>query len=1090
MKILCLAFFFPVFLAFPSGLHGRTAGKIEGYVRDADTGVSLVGAEVYIKGAHLRGITNEKGYYLIPNVPFGLEDVRARLAGYRSVVVKKQGVFSGLSATIDFELEPAIVEIPSRFIAEAVQPLLLGMNGEHIPRGFLRSKRGNTTRCSFSSHFEDSLGLATGSFDDERVSKAKITTETIRAIPADSYRDMVTLQAGVVRYGDAEDPEYPISIRGGRVSENAVFIDGIDVRRYHTDQNLLDVPEFGVEEIDVNTGGYGTAYGGAQSGVIHIITREGGSDLSGQLRFETEEFNPSSSNYGYNRFEFSTGGPVPKVEGLTFFFSGDLIGKGDRRPRAAGFKGTTEDLFDVAKRFSNNSDVGEFLGHDLDITGMLRTAQRRNAGLPALNLTDLRRARFGGKDFEGRLPGDRGDEYRIQGKLAFRPVESTRLTATYLEDRDQGIVFDRRRIFWTEERNQGYVNRNRLGIFGYERVLSRLPERSFRIAIRGSHQRFERHTGDLFAPFDSTSARIVSPGASMGYDERYVLLNFMPRDIPIFDQDLWTTGFDFEQNDFFEGVIQANNHRADNPFGIMTSFYDQNKGYNDVVFNAREDRTELRFDLDGRFNHVHRLRAGLELKTWRLDQYSRELSSASSLDFYRAEPDMESFYIEDRLEHQEFIVDLGLRLDSFNAARYYPSTFGDQDADKVKPSRKSALAPRIGIVHPVSGRISLWGGLGIHYQVPQFTSLYRSINFDVDQQGNASAIFGNPDLDFRKTTSFELGFSTLLSGNWALDLVGYNREFDRNVAARYIRQEGSSRFLKVYTNDGFGDARGLDITLRKGFRDYFSADLAYSLTFSRSTDPDMDDFVQNEGYWAGGDWPPSPPGEPAPNDYDQTHTFNTLFNLTFPDDFLEGTKTEKILGATGFFFTFQAHSGRPYTRQDPQRFFFIEENNSSRTDWQSMANVRVTRDFTIGGLDYTVFADIRNLFDTDNLSAFKSEEVSFYNGAAVTNGVYQTTGSPLTDGNTVNEALDYLGITAPDMYIDPGRRAPADIDGDGDRDEEDQAEIIRRLDMNGDGRVTLDEELAMAILSIGAYDADPENFDIPRLFRLGLEVRF
>ena len=116
--------------------------------------------------------------------------------------------------------------------------------------------------------------------------------------------------------------------------------------------------------------------------------------------------------------------------------------------------------------------------------------------------------------------------------------------------------------------------------------------------------------------------------------------------------------------------------------------------------------------------------------------------------------------------------------------------------------------------------------------------------------------------------------------------------------------------------------------------------------------------------------------------------------------------------------------------------------------------------------------------------------MSFYDGASQTNGVYQTTGSPFTDGNTINEALEYLGIEEPDMYLDPTQRIPTDINGDGDRDEEDRAEIIRRLDMNGDGRVTIEEELAMAILSIGAFDANPENFDIPRLFRLGLEVRF
>ena len=44
--------------------------------------------------------------------------------------------------------------------------------------------------------------------------------------------------------------------------------------------------------------------------------------------------------------------------------------------------------------------------------------------------------------------------------------------------------------------------------------------------------------------------------------------------------------------------------------------------------------------------------------------------------------------------------------------------------------------------------------------------------------------------------------------------------------------------------------------------------------------------------------------------------------------------------------------------------------------------------------------------------------------------------------------------------------------------------------MDGDGSVTLEEELTLAILAQGSKDANPDNFDIPMLFRLGLEVQF
>jgi hypothetical protein len=152
-----------------------------------------------------------------------------------------------------------------------------------------------------------------------------------------------------------------------------------------------------------------------------------------------------------------------------------------------------------------------------------------------------------------------------------------------------------------------------------------------------------------------------------------------------------------------------------------------------------------------------------------------------------------------------------------------------------------------------------------------------------------------------------------------------------------------------------------------------------------------------------------------------------------------------------------------------------------------MANLRLTRDFHLAGLDYTAFADIRNLFDTDNLSAGGAV---VFASAGVSNGVYQTTGSPYTDGRTISDAIDFLGISTPELYVGPADRTPKDINGDGVRDGADRAEIIRRLDMNGDGMVTLDEELAMAILAIGAHQANPDHFDIPRLFRLGLEIRF
>ncbi len=1050
-KLMMMAFAISLILTIPLGLQAQTTGKVEGTVRDADTGEPLVGAQITIEGTLLGNITNEDGYYFILNVPAGLRNVKTQLIGYQSVTVEDQRVLAGQTHTVDFELNSTVIELPGQVVEGEKSPL--------VPR-------------------------------DNTVSKHRVTFESTQALPADNYRDIITLQAGIVRFGDAANSQYQISVRGGRTSENSVYVDGINVRRYTQDTNPLDVPEYGVEEIDVITGGFGSEFGDAQSGVINIVTREGGSDFSGQLRIETDEFMPSSSNYGYNRGQFSLGGPIPGVDNLTFFFSSDVVGKGDSRPRASGFKGNTDDLFDVADRFTNADEVRQFLGYDLDITAMLNEAKSANPDLPILNLTEIRKERMGGKDFEGRLPGNRADEFRMQGKIAYQPTRNIKLIATYLEDRDQGITWaqtdGRRRVFWTEERNRGQRDQNRLGIIGYDQTLSQSSERSTNISFRGSFQRFERNTGDLWAPYDSTNAMVAVPGASLGYHDQRSILNFMFKDVPIFAEDLYATRF--EQHELFSNVTPADNQRGDNPFGIQTTYWDQNKGFTDVIYNNLEDRADFRFDFDSQLDRVHRLRAGAEVKTWQINTYSSNLSSATFLDYSFVKPDMESFYIEDRLDYQDLVIDLGLRYDSFYAGVDYPTVFGDQDSPMKNPSRKHEIAPRLGVAHPVTDRTQVRVSYGTKYQVPQFSNLYDGLNIDVDQQGNTNAFFGNPDLGFRKTTSFEVGFTTMLSENWVLDLVGYNRDFDGNISARYLQQEGSTRYLRIYANADYGNVRGMDTTLRKRFSNYFSTDFTYTLLFSKSTGTDPQDFVRNEGRFVVGDEPPLPPIQPAPNDFDQTHTFNALFNLQFPRDFREGTTMGKILKETSVNLTMQANSGRPFTRQN-YNFDFVEDLNLSRRGWQSMANLRVTRDFELGGLEYTAFADIRNVFDTDNLSA---NQIDVFASAGVSNGVYQTTGSPYTDGNTISDAIDYMGISIPEYYTSPNdpSRVPTDIDGDGDRDEADRAEIIRRLDMNGDGTVTIDEELAMAVLSTGAYDADPANFDIPRLFRLGLEIKF
>ena len=1033
-----------VFL-IPTGLRGRTTGRIEGYIRDAQTGEPLYGVEVSIEGAGLSNRTGEDGFYFIPGIPAGPQDIMVRLLGYKPVTVEGQLVLTAGINTLNIELTAVIVEVgdeASEYIEGENEPLVLADHNQ-------------------STYWEPS--------------------ETIQDLPIDNYRDIVTLEAGTVKLDDVSNALYPVSVRGGRPSENAVFVDGVNTRLHMTDQNIFDIPEMGTEEIDVITGAAGYEYGEAQSGVINVVSRQGGNNYAGRLRFETDELAPSGSNYGYNRLQFSVGGPVPRLEDvITFFFSGELTGHGDMHPRADGFKGRHTDIEWLAELYSNDPLALEYLGQDLDIREMLNEAKVGNPEMPVLNIDDYRTD--GGKH-AGRLVGNEGDETRLQAKLTLRPAKGAKLTGTFMTNRDQGMLFDRSRLFWEEYGNGMFRNESSLGIIDYTHTLTKSEERWTNVQFRAAFQKNSQVTGSRFNLDDEDPLYMQD----LGFRDLTNVLNYRTGDIPIFLEHL--DGGDVQSLDDVYRNYQYDfelptARNGQNPFGIgNTGFLDADVGSYDFIGTMHENRVDLRLDVESQLNRVIGIKAGLNLTYWDVDWYSNRLTSSTFLDFYTAEPRMLSFYVEDRLRCLDFLIDLGLRVDSFDAGIDYPSILGRPASDTLTTERKTEVAPRISVSHPLSDNFLVRASYGVSYQVPQFTHLFQHINVDLAEQQNTNQFFGNPDLGMRKTTSFEFGLTALFLDDWAVDFVGYNKDFDNNVVSRYIQQDDNVPYLRIFTNDSFGFARGLDTTLRKRLSNYFSTEFTYSLCYLRAVDSDPADYVINEGFFLGGPFPPTPPEGERPTDFDQRHSLSGRFNVRLPSDFREGSLTGRILKNTDLFFTALLNSGRPFTEQN-SNFDFTEERNTSRTEWEAVANLRAVKSFDWGGLRYGVFVDVRNLFNTTNQSSYR---VNSFTSAGVTNGIYQTSGSPYSDGGTVRRAIYDIGVDDPSLYTGPRR---TDINGDGVFNELDDQEIARRLDFNGDGQVGVEEELAMRILGYGAYDANPLHFDIPRLIRFGVEVSF
>jgi hypothetical protein len=255
-----------VALGWGSGalLAQESTGKIEGRVRD-QAGAPIATAQVFVVGTAFNALTNAQGYYFINNVPASTVAVRAAFIGYKSTQVEGVKVLSGQTITVDVQLEQTAVQIQEITVVNQTQPL--------VPR-------------------------------DEVTSKQRIDGEFTRKLPTDRLNNVLALQPGVV----ASPTSNTLSIRGGRTDEAVTYIDGVPVSagyrggsRRGSAGYTVSVGTDALEEASVTTGSSSAEFGNAQSGVVAINTRTGGSNYTGTVAYETDEPFGKGNSIGFNR---------------------------------------------------------------------------------------------------------------------------------------------------------------------------------------------------------------------------------------------------------------------------------------------------------------------------------------------------------------------------------------------------------------------------------------------------------------------------------------------------------------------------------------------------------------------------------------------------------------------------------------------------------------------------------------------------------------------------------------------------------------------------------------------------------------------
>ncbi len=868
-----------------------TTGKVAGTVKDKSTGNPLPGVNVILEGTTMGAATDNEGYYFIINIPPGKYNVRATMIGYSAVVKREVQVTVDYTTRVDFDLEPAVLE-GQVVVVTAERPLI----------------------------------------ERDMTATASVTTgEQIDKMPVNTYQQVLATHPGFVESGTGLNREF--NVRGGRSGELAYLIDGFYVEDPQVGGMGSGVANVGIAELAVMTGTFNAEYGEAMSGVLNIVTKEGGPNYSGRVRFRTDKgVNPREITY-LRKYQRIVDGQ--RTDWITS--DGQPISAAGTAPASPGGNKMDPRYWETVTKKIYDYDtyrVDAYVGGPIPFLGKANTFFVSGDYL----------------DTETYL-GWTGMPYRFESrgnaKLVFKPLESIKLTIGGVVGRSQFKNYSHGYKYIPDALETNYED-NYMVNFTITHTLS---PRTF-YTLRGS----QFVTNYWYKGLEEEEFFV--------YKSKNTGKTYVGREYAKY----------YQLSDSLEYAGKANRTRPDEEYefnkGWWTYQYDESGAKIDSTWtiggnNDFEERkntiSTLKFDITSQATKTHQFKAGVEVKQLDLRYFyvGAPYSPKPEYYHYAHKPLEGAAYLQDKMEFEDWglVVNAGLRVDYMDTkAKYFGDPTKPTTAELRDAEKKIHISPRLGFAHPVTDRAVLHFAYGHFYQVPDYQYLYYFENQDdpnypypdLSIYGIYSWV-GNANLKPEKTIAYELGVQTRLSRDVALDVTVYYKDiFDYTALQRFMATPTS---YWRYVNMDYANAKGVEVSLEKRFSNFFGGTLNY--TYSRAEGNAANVSSHYNDWYSFSVFKTYPPKKTVTMDWDQTHTMNFVLDFGKP-----GNWALNVVGNYG--------SGLPYTPVS-SRGLRLDEPNSARRPWTMTVNLRGQKIFRLMGMELTLYADVNNLFNKRNV---------------------------------------------------------------------------------------------------------------------------
>jgi outer membrane receptor protein involved in Fe transport len=730
-------------------------------------------------------------------------------------------------------------------------------------------------------------------------SHTNIDAAAIEALPVESVAQILSLQAGIVQGAGGE-----LHIRGGRSNEISYTVNGVSISNPFDNSRSVSIATNAIQELSVVSGTFNAEYGNALSGVVNTVTKEGGNTFGGSVSFSTGDYLSTQDDIFTN---------IKSVDPLSRTVT-EMTVNGPVLPDLVSFF--------VSGRFENSRGW---------LYGLRQHNPTDYVVKNPMNPADIRLIQTGDSAL---VPMNPSKEFSGTAKLTFTPFSTgkIRYDVLYSNTEYKGYSHSYK---YNPDANYNNIDWGLLNSLEFRHSLNTTTYYTARASYNLND--FKQY----LYPLLDQGGNPVSYFAGSGVD--IATLHADPRYQPDYKS---TTAAPYT---FLSG-------------GTPTGHYYQ-----------RSITVGGRFDATSQVTSNHEVKFGAEYKSHTLNfenfvvlrdtvRYFTPTipeTNTTNHDLYKRKPKEFSAYIQDKMEFESLVLNVGLRYDYFSAdADYstnvtYPSPNSPTLPATVDPSTllvrskgKPQWSPRIGVSFPITDRGIIHFSYGHFFQMPPFSYLYANPNFKYSFS-SGTPTFGNADLNPQRTVTYELGLQQQLMDNLSFNLTGFYKDVRDLLAMQQIRISGDETYYK-YVNKDYSNVKGItfSLTKRRTAGDMVGATLDYTFQVAEGNDVNVNAFFV--------DLSSGRQSEKVPVylDWDQSHTVNATVTVGQPGDW-----DVTLVGRIG--------TGLPYTPQITENTVYLQYN-SGRKPAQTRVDLLADKTFAVGGVRLTAYVKVYNLFDTLN----------------------------------------------------------------------------------------------------------------------------